>query len=151
MAKKTSPPTSTRRKPRLLWANLYCLLDSSSGASMSVREMLHCLANQGYEIQILGCTIFDNPKGLNFLRDQWPAIRAQRLAEVEDGVLTHQLVVTRKTQRQALSTVEQDLWHGHYRYLLDHFKPDLVWFYGGQVLELMIPAEARARGVPSAF
>ncbi len=25
-----------KRKPRLLWANVYCLLDSSSGASMSV-------------------------------------------------------------------------------------------------------------------
>jgi hypothetical protein len=37
-----------RRKPRLLWANLYCLLDTSSGASMSVRQMLMQLVQAGY-------------------------------------------------------------------------------------------------------
>jgi len=31
-------------KPRLLWANVYCLLDSLSGASMLVREILRQLA-----------------------------------------------------------------------------------------------------------
>ena len=41
------------RPPRLLWANLYCLLDSSSGASMSVRAMLYCLAQQGVQVQAL--------------------------------------------------------------------------------------------------
>ena len=43
----TSPATPSHRlpdfkdrKPRLLWANAFCLLDTSSGASMSVRQML---------------------------------------------------------------------------------------------------------------
>ena len=33
-------PDFKDRKPRLLWANAFCLLDTSSGASMSVRQML---------------------------------------------------------------------------------------------------------------
>ncbi|MCF7993661.1 MAG: FkbM family methyltransferase [Chromatiaceae bacterium] len=150
---KHSTLASPRRKPRLLWANLFCLLDRSSGASMSVREMLRQLVKQGYEIQILGATLFDSPKGAEHLREQWGErlARPRRFAEIPDGALTHQLIITRQTQRIALSAVEADDWHNQYLYLLDHFKPDLVWFYGGQSLELLIAAEARLRGIPSAF
>lgn len=51
------------RPPRLLWANLYCLLDSSRGASMSVRAMLCSLARQGAQVQVLGATVFDHASG----------------------------------------------------------------------------------------
>ncbi|MFP4280691.1 MAG: glycosyltransferase, partial [Halochromatium sp.] len=150
---KHSISASTRRPPRLLWANTYCLLDRSSGAAMSVREMLRQLVKQGYEVRILGATVFDSPKGAERLRAHWGERLAapQRFAEIPDGELTHQLIITRQTQRVALNAVEADDWHNQYLYLLDRFKPDLVWFYGGQTLDLLIPAEARIRGIPSAF
>lgn len=153
MAKNTAPTTNEKRKPRLLWANLFCLMDTSSGASMSVREMLRQLVAQGYEVMILGSTVFDNPKGAKRIQNQWSDIAAKyhQMAEVEDGELTHHLLVTQNTNRNALTTHEGDLWYSQYIYLLDSFKPDVVWFYGGQTLELLIPVEARARGIPSAF
>lgn len=153
MAKKSSSTISQKRKPRLLWANPFCLLDTSSGASMTVRQMLHQLVKNGYEVQVLGCTIFDNPKGMGLLKDQYPDFKnsLHQLIEVEDGDLSHQLVVTARTTRNHLTTHEEGLWHSQYLYLLDSFKPDIVWFYGGQTLDLLIPDEARARGIPSAF
>lgn len=153
MAKNSPTTTPQKRKPRLLWANPFCLLDTSSGASMTVRQMLHQLVKNGYEVQVLGCTIFDNPKGMGRLKDQYPDFKSSlhQLIEVEDDALSHQLVVTARTTRNHLTAHEEGLWYSQYLYLLDSFKPDIVWFYGGQTLDLLIPDEARARGIPSAF
>lgn len=152
MAKKTSLSESQKRKPRLLWANPFCLMDTSSGASMSVRKMLHQLVAQGYDVQILGATIFDNPKGMRTLKEKFYDLRGylHQLVEVEDELLTHQLVVTQRSVRPHMTAHEEGLWYSQYNYLLDTFKPDVVWFYGGQVLDLLISNEARARGIPSA-
>lgn len=153
MAKKLAPATSQKRRPRILWANPYCLLDTSSGASMSVRQMLIQLAKQGYEVKILGATIFDNPKGSSLLKDRAPSIAAHRhkIVYVNDGLLTHQLLVTQNAFRTQMIAHEEEIWLNQYCYLLDSYKPDIVWFYGGQTLELLIADEARARGIPSAF
>lgn len=152
MARKPTAP-SPSRKPRLLWATPFCLLDTSSGASLSVREMLRQLVARGYDVQILGCTIFDNPKGANLLQQIWqrtPA-RAGQIFIARDGELEHQLLVTGNTYRESMTSEEENRWHQQYAYLLDSFRPDVVWFYGGYTLELLIADEARSRGIPSAF
>lgn len=154
MAKNSySSSISQKRKPRLLWANPYCLLDTSSGASMAVRQMLHQLVQHDYDVQVLGCTIFDSPKGMGQLKEQYPDLRPHlhQLIEAEDGALSHQLVVTARTIRNHLTAHEEGLWYSQYLYLLDSFKPDIVWYYGGQTLDLLIANEARVRGIPSAF
>lgn len=140
------------RKPRLLWANPWCLLDTSSGASMAVREMLLQLAQQGYELMVLGATIFDAEKGTYRLRDHWEAIKANHntLINVADGPLTHKLLATKSIVRNEMTTEEESIWHGLYVQALDTFKPDLVYFYGGQTLDLLISDEAHARGIPNA-
>jgi hypothetical protein len=63
--RKQHPPTYGKpsRTPKILWANTYCLLDTSSGAAMSVRQMLLQLVKQGYEVRILGATNFDHECG----------------------------------------------------------------------------------------
>ncbi len=152
MAKKSSSTISQKRKPRLLWANPFCLLDTSSGASMSVRQMLHQLVKNGYEVQILGCTNFDNLKGMGQLKEQYPNLgeHLHQRIDIQDGELTHQLIVTQRPVRKHMTAHEEGLWHGQYCHLMDTFKPDVVWFYGGQTLDLLVADEARARGVPSA-
>ncbi len=153
MAKKPNATPSQPRKPRLLWANPFCMLDTSSGASLTVREMLRQLVSQGYEVQILGCTIFDNPKGAGYLQRLWQGVSAPagHIVEAHDGELTHQLLVTSNTYREKLTSDEENRWLAQYVYLLDSFKPDIVWFYGGHTLDLLIADEARSRGIPSAF
>ncbi|MFD2113170.1 glycosyltransferase family 4 protein [Thiorhodococcus fuscus] len=140
------------RNPRLLWANAFCLLDTSSGASISVREMLRQLAARGWEIEILGATIFDDEEGVSQLRPHWDSINNSdlTLVNVADGLLRHRLVRTASTKRAHMTSSEEVAWLVQYIHLLDTMKPDLVWFYGGQTLDLLIPYEARIRGIPSA-
>ncbi|MGM0823650.1 MAG: glycosyltransferase family 4 protein [Pseudomonadota bacterium] len=153
MVKNSSASATQKRKPRILWANPYCLLDTSSGASMTVRQMLLQLVARGYEVQVLGATVFDNPKGMGRLKEQFPdpSAHLHQLIEAEDGPLTHQLVVSNSHNRNHLTSHEEGLWHSQYLYILDSFKPDVVWFYGGQILEMLIANEARDRGIPAAF
>lgn len=153
MVKTSSSAATQKRKPRILWANPFCLLDSSSGASMTVRQMLLQLVARGYEVQVLGATVFDNTKGMGKLKEQFPDLSAHlhQLIEAEDGPLTHQMVVSYSHNRNHFTTHEEGLWYSQYLYLLDSFKPDVVWFYGGQTLDLLIADEARDRGIPVAF
>ncbi|WP_386080159.1 glycosyltransferase [Vreelandella sp. F11] len=153
MVKTSSTPATQKRKPRLLWANPSCLLDTSSGASMTVRQMLLQLSARGYEIQVLGATVFDNPKGMGRLKEQYPNLNANlhQLIEAEDGPLNHQLVVSYSHNRNHFTAHEEGLWYSQYLYMLDAFKPDIVWYYGGQTLDMLIAAEARDRGIPVAF
>lgn len=120
---------------------------------MTVRQMLLQLAAHGYDVQVLGATVFDNPKGMGRLKEQYPDLNARlhQLIEAEDGPLTHQLVVSYSHNRNHFTTHEEGLWYNQYLYLLDSFKPDVVWFYGGQTLDLLIANEARERGIPVAF
>ncbi|WP_404472056.1 glycosyltransferase [Vreelandella venusta] len=152
MVKKTPVLAAQKRKPRLLWATPFCLLDTSSGASMTVRQMLNQLVKAGYEVEILGATVFDHPQGAQLFQSMAPRLLADgHMVEVEDGPLTHQLIVSKSTYRANISATVEDNWHRQYIYLLDSFKPDVVWFYGGQPLELLIADEARARDIPTAF
>lgn len=149
-------PLPAPRKPRLLWANPYCLLDTSSGASMAVREQLLQLAHQGYELAILGATAFDTPKGISRLGAQWALVAQARgeykLVHVQDGPLAHNLVPTASTHRDLMTSAECSLWLFHYLRLLNSFRPDCVYYYGGhQPLDLLIAREARVRGIPVAF
>lgn len=147
----TQPPAAPR-KPRLLWANVYCLLDTSSGASMAVREMLRQLVAHGYEVQVVGATVFDHERGTLRLQAQWAAVQAALggIVTVEDEPLQHRLVVTGSTNRGQMTAQEESFWFGLYESTIDQFRPDVVFYYGGQVLDRLIPAEAKARGIATA-
>ncbi|WP_197412492.1 glycosyltransferase [Novosphingobium sp. Fuku2-ISO-50] len=101
---------------------------------------------------VIGATVFGDPKGNFRLKGQWSAIRLRQgqFVDVADGPLTHQLLVTGNTVRDAIATREEDQWHGHYNAILDTFKPDLVIFHGGRLVDMVIADEARVRGIPSA-
>ncbi|OOZ40113.1 glycosyltransferase [Solemya elarraichensis gill symbiont] len=145
--------TTSARKPRILWANYYCLLDSSSGASMAVREMLIQLAKRGYEIAILGATIFDADKGKTKLSKSgiFSKENLGKFATIADGDMHHTLLVTRSIVRSQIGTDEIFKWVSRYTATLHEFKPDLVYFYGGLISDWNIADEARARGIPVAF
>lgn len=60
--------TKAGRAPRLLWITRSCLMDHTSGAALSAREMLVQLVARGYEVEILGATVFDAGQGPPTLR-----------------------------------------------------------------------------------
>lgn len=139
------------RKKRIMWANSYCLLDTSSGASISVRQILKQLQQNGYEIDIVGATLFDNPRGVERITEAWETIKTTTASYVNiaDGNLTHRLTVTKSTARDEMSLNEANLLYNLYTTRLHSFKPDLVMFYGGQPWDFFISSEARVRGIPS--
>ena len=142
-----------QRKPRLLWASVYCLLDTASGASMAVREMLLQLVQHGYEVTILGATVFDHARGTSGLLEQWPTMQEQKgkLVSLIDGVLEHKLYVTDSTQRDKMTSREESTWFNLYLQALELYKPDVVFYYGGQPFDFLIAHEARGRGIPVVF
>lgn len=146
------PAPAAQRKPRLLWANAYCLLDTSSGASMIVREMLRQLLAHGYDVEVVGAMVFDHQRGTVRLQPEWATIQASLggVVTIDDDSLKHRLVVTASTDRDQMTSREEGSWFGLYEKVLDAFKPDVVFFYGGQVLDRLIAAEARARGIATA-
>lgn len=141
------------QRPRLLWANVCCLLDTTSGASISVRQMLSQLQRSGYEVHILGATVFDAPGGVKGLGAQWERVKtsSKKLVILHDGPLKHHLVRTASTVRNRMTCEEESTWFAVYRELLHEVKPDLVWYYGGLPLDLLIACEARSLGIPVAF
>ena len=62
--------SKNERNFRILWANSFCLLDRSSGASISIREILRQLSNRNFDIEILGATIFDSSNGAKIFKEQ---------------------------------------------------------------------------------
>jgi glycosyltransferase involved in cell wall biosynthesis len=140
------------RKKRILWANPYCLLDLSSGASMTVREQLRQLHKLGWDVRVLGATIFDSPNGITRLAEHWEKIKKSRskIVKVNDGPLTHNLIKTKSTQRSQMTAAEEAVWYQAYTKFLDEYKPDIVYYYGGRTLDLLIGDEAHARGIPVA-
>ncbi|WP_150081121.1 glycosyltransferase [Chlorobium phaeobacteroides] len=139
------------RKPRLLWANCYCLLDTSSGASISVREMLRQLARMGFEVAIIGATIFDSETGMSVLPANWKKrLETVDILVLSDPPLVHKLLMTNSHIRDRMMVFEEAKWYELYLHTLDSFSPDIVWFYGGRPFDYLIADEAKHRGIPVA-
>ena len=118
---------------------------------MSVREMLRQLAFCGYEVEVIGATIFDAGSGMSALPEHWKnRLKKTDILELRDTPLVHKLLMTNSHQRDAMTSIEEAKWYEFYLHLLDSFKPDLVWFYGGRPFDYLISDEAKQRGIPVA-
>jgi glycosyltransferase involved in cell wall biosynthesis len=137
-----------QKRHRILWANFYCLLDSSSGASLSVREMLRQLARNGYDVAVIGATVFDSPRAASVLPDNWrQRFAVTDILDLDDPPLRHRLLMTGSPVRDLMTSIEESRWYEFYIHMLDSFRPDLVWFYGGRPIDYLIADEARHRGI----
>lgn len=119
---------------------------------MTVREQLRQLHQLGWEVRVIGATIFDSPKGITRLASHWEQIKQSKskIVRVNDTPLVHNLVKTRSTQRADMTAAEEAIWYQTYTKALDQFKPDIVYYYGGRTLDLLIGDEAHARDIPVA-
>lgn len=145
-------PNNKNRQPRLLWANSYCLLDKSSGASISVNQILRQFANNGYQVKIVGATIFDDAAGARHLQKEISKAkdRGAKKLVIKHGGLDHVLLVTEALSRHEMKLKEANDLYQLYINALDTFVPDCVFFYGGNPFDFFISQEARVRGIPSA-
>lgn len=144
-------PQKTKNKGKILWANSFCLMDTSSGASISIRQMLNQLILAEFEVDIVGATIFDAPIGKERISKIWKQITDAKasLVNIEDGRLLHRLVKTECTERSKMSLEEANKVFYTFVTRLDEFEPDVFFYYGGSPLEFLMAAEARVRGIPT--
>lgn len=138
------------RPLRILWINRFCLADTSSGAAITSRDMLTQLSLRGAQIAVLGMTCYDKPIGQNSIQDQIDAQAGANMYKIKDGRLTHNLIPTKSTLEHDITLAELDALLVLYLQVLEDFKPDMVWFYGGRSFDMMIAAEAKRRGVRTA-
>lgn len=129
------------------------MLDTSSGASCAIRQMLLQLSRRGWHVDVVGATVFDHPDGTSRLQSQWSLVQADRgkALTINDGPLRHRVVVTRDTRRDAMTNLEEGSWFALYEQVLERERPDVVFYYGGQPFDQLIAGEAKARGIPVAF
>ena len=135
-----------------MWANCFCMLDTSSGASIAVRRILGQLAKHGIEVRALGASVFDAPHGKAVFarrRAQYGKRRAP-IIEFDDEAVRHTVVLTKSFMRISMTAAEEFRWYTEYTRILDSFRPDLVMTYGGLSLDMLATQEARRRGVPVA-
>lgn len=138
-------------KPRkILWANRYCLLDTSSGASISARQMLLQLKRRGWDVRVIGCTSFDSERGMTLLKPHLdPKPTTPYLKVTDPDGLDHTLVVTKSISAGETTNDELNRLYSLYIATLDEFQPDFVFFYGGNAFDLLIPEEAHFREIKS--
>ena len=150
MSRPDNPPNDRPR--RILWANCFCMLDTSSGASTLARRILAQLAKRGFEVRALGASIFDAPHGKAVFAEKQAQHGKRRAAKIEfeDGSVRHTVVQTRTSERNGMTASEEFRWYTEYTRILDSFRPDLVMTYGGLPLDILATQEARRRGVPVA-
>lgn len=138
-----------KQKYKILWVCHYCLMDSTSGASKSVRQMLHSLQSIGFEVEAIGCTVFDSPLGVSGLGvDKLSEPEQRTIMNYYDNGINHELVLTRSTVRDLVTADETQQFYDRYISKINDFEPDVIWFYGGRVTDHFISDEARCRGIP---
>lgn len=134
---------------KILWASPNTLLDTSNGAAITIREYMHQLAARGWDVKILGGTVFVNQHGMGSLREFLQRAFTERgqFVNYQDGQLSHRLLVTHQTRRPLLYSYELEAWFNEYRRLLETEKPDVVLFFDKSLITSMTANEAKAKGI----
>jgi len=113
--------------------------------------MLIQLTKRGFSIAVIGATIFDSPQGTSGIERELQKAKGSEddIAVIKDGPLTHYLAKTKTTTRSEMTTHEYEIWFSLFTKALDDVAPDIVYFFGGNPLDFLIPIEAKKRGITS--
>lgn len=138
--------------PRLLWFSPCSLHDTSSGAALQSRIILHKLQQRGVQITALGGLIFDHPAGKALLAKPLEQVAPEkRFFTLHDTQMDFIYLRTASTESRKICGEEQDQLMVYFLKLLETFRPDLLMGYGGDVLSMTVRAEARRRGIPVVY
>lgn len=134
---------------------LYCVpasaLDITSGAALSQRTLLMSLASRGFRAVALEATIFDSPQGGEHVLKAGEAHKDKALLRTRAGGVEHVIVRTKATQRPDMTCAEQEIYLKLFQNQIQHHRPDMVFVWGGMLLEMTMMREAREAGIPVVF
>lgn len=137
---------------KLLWFSPCALHDTSSGAALQCRIMLHKLQQRGVQITALGGLIFDHPAGRALLEKPLEQVTPEKtFFTLRDSDMDFIYMRTESSENRKIRGEEQDRLLLQFLKLLESFRPDVIMGYGGDTLSMTVRAEARRRGIPVVY
>ena len=147
--------------PSVLFASIHCYLDFSSGASVSVRDLLLSLCERGWRCQTLCGSGFDSS-------DMTPALvfnsfglkpKSRRHESDQSNFSIHSFndagIESLVYQSRQPAPSSPTVWGHPYLQVLDRFlaarRPDVILTFGGGWIGRALLAVARRHAVPSVF
>jgi hypothetical protein len=144
--------------PKILFASPHCLLDETSGAARCVRTQLRQLARRGWICRAVTGSVFDSDAPLNaravLLTHGAQSVGAvgnhPLMGKIDDGV-EHVLVPMSDTRRLNITAADEMRIFNVVEQSLDSLKPDILYMYGGLLLERSIQQASMKRDIPIVF
>lgn len=134
---------------------LYCVpasvLDITSGAALSQRTLLAALARKGFRAVALQATIFDSPYGGEHVLKAGEAHKTKKVLLAETQGVKHVILRTQAVRRRDMNCVEQEDYLHLFRSEIKNRRPDMVFMWGGMLLDMTLMREAREAGIPVVF
>jgi len=157
-ATENTPPEPTGKAPApqaLKPSILYCvpasILDISSGAALSQRTLMMALAKKGFRAIALQATVFDSTHGGEHILKAGEVHKDKPILRSNTNGVEHIIVRTKATRRGEMTCSEQETYLHRFREELKHRRPDMVFMWGGMLLEMTMMREAREAGIPVIF
>lgn len=147
------PPSSpkTDKRPSILYCVPASLLDVTSGAALSQRTLMAALAAKGFRSVALQATVFDSPHGGEHILKAGEPHKDKKVLRSNVQGVEHIIIRTAATKRQEVTCSEQEMYLQRFRDELKHRRPDMVFMWGGMLLEMTMMREAREAGIPVIF
>lgn len=151
-AEQSPAPAPGDQRPSILFCCPGSVLEVTSGAALSLRTILSALVARGFRAVALQATIFDSPQGgEHLLKAGAEQQKDKPIWRTEVNGVEHLIVRTGNTQRRFMTCQEEETYVNLFRAELAHRRPDMVFLWGGLVLERTIMREARDAGIPVVF
>lgn len=139
--------------PKILWLSPYSLHDTSSGASVSIKDMLENLVKIGFQVWSCSSFVFDNKHGTTTFGDLDQKLSADphRTFILDDNGIHYVYTRCHSRSEMEFSLAEGQLLYDTFLDVLDEFKPDIVMGYCPGMPSLSCFAEARRRGIKTIY
>ncbi len=136
------------KNAKILWAAPYCLHDSMSGAAIQMKLILEQLIKRGYPCCVVSALIFDTPEGYNLFHSFEKSIDKDNLwLEFTENSITYSYLRTQSSTLGKMMRIEEIEFYNKYLEVIEQFKPDIFFIYGGGMLELFLINECHRRGI----
>jgi hypothetical protein len=149
------PVTSRVGKAQAVPSILYCvpasLLDITSGAALSQLALMSSLASRGFRAVALQATIFDSPQGGEHVLKAGEVHKDKPILRARTNGVEHIIVRTGAARRHQMTCAEQEFYLNLFRQEIRRRRPDMVFMWGGMLLEMTMMREAREAGIPVIF
>jgi len=139
------------RRPSILFCCPGSVLDITSGAALSLRTILAGLAQKGLRAVALQATIFDSPQGGEHVFKAGEPQKDKPIWRTEIQGVEHLIVKTASWQRKNMTCQEEETFVNLFRRELVMRRPDMIFLWGGLVLERTLMREAKEAGIPVVF